>query len=91
MMREKKEEIAKREGLEKASDEYILRLIYYELGDSDFCVKTVGDVTKKLKAIKLQKDKYKFLKDNILIRSKGYGWKSWESKWSGGGKKFTVA
>ena len=89
-MRQKKEEIAKQEGLEKAEDEYIERLIYHSMWDSDACWKTLSDVNDGLKRLKYKKDKFEALRNNILIRYKGFGWEDWKTPWSKNGRKLSI-
>ena len=72
-MKEEKEDIAKLKENEKTTDEYIESLIYHAMYDSDACWKTVGDVTSGLKKLQYKKHKKQALKDNIMIRYKGFG------------------
>ena len=58
--------------------------------DSDACWKTVSDVTNGLKRLKYQKDKFEALRNNILIRYKGFQWDDWKTQWSRDGKKLSV-
>ena len=81
-MKEEKEEIAKLNQNEKATDDYIESLIYHAMYNSDACWKTVADVTSGLKKLKFKKDKKQALKDNILIRYRGFGWEEWHTTWS---------
>ena len=52
----------KREGLEKATDEFIQYLIYRHMWDSDRRWKTSGEVKKEVRALKVKKEK-EFNKD----------------------------
>ena len=89
-MRKLKEKTAKKEGLEKSSDAYIEALIYHSMGKSDATWNAISEVTKGLKNLRYQKDKYQALKDNIQIRYRGYGWEHWKTPWSSGGRKLTI-
>ena len=89
-MRKLKEEIAKKEGLEKSSDAYIEALIYHSMGKSDATWNAISEVTKGLKNLRYQKDKFQALKDNIQVWYRGYGWEHWKTPWSSGGRKLTI-
>ena len=53
----KRDELAKEEGLEKATDEYIECLIFHRMWLSDRCWKTVAEVRSGIKALRYKKDK----------------------------------
>jgi hypothetical protein len=86
--RREKEEVAKQKGLADAEEEYIDRMLYRQMYDSDACWKTARDVDSGIKKLKYQKDKKSSLKDNIMIRIKGLGWGDdldYKAQWSSGG------
>ena len=89
-MRLIKEELAKKKGLEKASDVYITRLVFHAMWDSDACMKTVGEVTEKLKKMKTKKDKKRTLKDNFDIRYHGFGWDDWKQNMSKNNTAYSI-
>jgi len=76
--KKKKEELARAEGMEKASNAYLDAMIYHSKWGTDACWETIGGVTKGLKNLNWQKDKYQALKDKILIRFRGFGWEHWK-------------
>ena len=63
----------KKEGLEKAGNEFIECLIYRRMWDSDRWWKTAAEVRRGVKQFKYNKDKDQGLKDNIMMRFKGFG------------------
>ena len=80
------------ESLKKASEDYINELYYFRMGNSDACWK--GDprvVAKELGKLKSEAAKYHAIKENIMIRVKGYGWEWCKHPWSKNGHKYTVA
>jgi hypothetical protein len=85
-----RDELVKREGLEKASHAYIECLIYHRMYHSDRCWKTAAQVKKVMKSLKLKKDKEAALRDNINMRFKGLGFKEAHTTWSKNGKKKTL-
>ena len=72
-LKRRREEIAKEEVLEKATDEYIECLIYHWMWDFEQCWKTVPEVRAGVKALKFKTHKEEALKDNIQMRFKGMG------------------
>ena len=89
-MKRKKDNLAKKKGVENSTDLFIESLIYYGMGESEACWKTLQDVVWGLKGLKYQKDQYQGLKDNILICYKGYGWAHWKTPWSHHGKLLSI-
>ena len=81
------EKLIKKQGLEKASNEYIGCLIYHKLWNSDRCWKTPAEVQKGVKALIYKKDKEEVLKDNLQMRFKRFGWEEEHSTWSENGRK----
>ena len=93
-MKRLKEEAAKKQGLEDAEDEYVEALILHGMYNSEACWKTLEDVTTGLRSMQFKYQKVDALKENILIRTKGFGgeWsEKFHTNWSKGGKTLTVA
>jgi hypothetical protein len=70
-----KVEIARELGDKKAAEKTIERIFFRNLYYSEYCMK--GDpkvVAQKLKQLKLESAKRDALKNNIYIRTKGFGW-----------------
>ena len=89
-IRKQKDELAKQKGLENANDEYMDALIYHAMYDTPVCWKTAQEVTAGLKSLTTKKDKYEYLKNNIQIRYKGFGWEDWKTKWSNAGVQVSI-
>ena len=86
-----KEELAKQKNMENATEAYIEGLYYRAMYDSEACAK--GDVKRVNEILnKLTSDtaKYNFLKENIKIRVKGFGWEWCHHAWSKGNRKYTI-
>jgi hypothetical protein len=66
-MKWKKDDLAKKKGMENSTNMFIGSLVYYGMGEPEACWKTLQDVVLGLKGLKYQKDQYQGLKDNILI------------------------
>jgi hypothetical protein len=66
-MKRKKDDLAKKKGMENSTDMFIESLVYYGMGELEACRETLQDVVWGLKGITFQKDQYQGLKDNILI------------------------
>ena len=62
-----------REGLDKATDEFIQCLNYRQMRGSDRRWKIAGEVKKEVRALKLKKEKESGLNDNIQMHCKGLG------------------
>ena len=58
--------------------------------DSDAYWKTLSDVNDGLKRLKYQKDKLEALRNNVLIRYKGFGWEDWKTPWSKNGRRVSI-
>ena len=83
-----KEKLLKKEGMEKATDQYIECLIYHRMWISERCWKTPAEVRAGVRALEFKKDKEEALKDNIRIRWLGMGWvEEAETSWSKNGVK----
>jgi hypothetical protein len=81
-MKQKKDNPAKKKGMEILTYVFIKSLVHYGMGESEACWKTLQDIVWSLKGLKYQKDQYQRLKDNILTRYKGYGWTHRKTPWS---------
>jgi hypothetical protein len=86
-----KEELIKEKGLEKATEDYIDALYYYQMYFSPACWKTDPKiVATELKKLTSENMRYSALKENILIRVKGMSWEWCRHAWSKDGKKYSV-
>ena len=86
-----KEELIKEKGLEKATEEYIDALYYYQMYFSPACWKTDPKiVAKELKKLTSESMRYSALKENITIRVKGLSWEWCRHAWSKDGRKYSV-
>jgi hypothetical protein len=86
-----KEELIKEKNLEKATEEYIDALYYYQMNFLPACWKTDPKiVATELKKLTLETMRYSALKENITIRVKGLGWEWCHHAWSKDGKKYSV-
>jgi hypothetical protein len=86
-----KEELIKEKNLERAIEEYIDALYYYQMYFSPACWK--GDpkiVATELKKLTSETMRYSALKENIMIRVKGLSWERCHHAWSKDGKKYSV-
>ena len=89
--RRRKEELAKEQNMQKATDEYIEACYYHMMYNSDACWK--GDqrvVACELKKLTSTTAKLDALKENIKIRWKGFNWDWCQHAWSKDGRKYTV-
>jgi hypothetical protein len=86
-----KEELIKEKGLEKATEEYIDALYYYQMYFSAACWKTDPKiVATELKKLTPENMRYSALKENIMIRVKGVSWEWCHHAWSKDGRKYSV-
>ena len=86
-----KEELIKEKGLEKATEEYIDTLYYYQMYFSAACGKTDPKiVATELKKLTSENMRYSALKENIMIRVKGMSWEWCRHAWSKDGKNYSV-
>ena len=70
-----KVEIARELGEKKAAEKRIERKFFRKLYDSEYCMKDDPKVVaQKLKQLKSESAKRDALKNNIYIRTKGFGW-----------------
>ena len=90
--RHAKEQLAKEKNLARATEEYIEGTYLIHMYHSDACVK--GDpklVTKMLKKLGSETAQYNFLKCNINIRVRGFGWSWAHHAWSKDGSRYSVS
>ena len=86
-----KEELIKEKSLEKATEEYIDALYYYQMYFSTVCWKNDPMiVATELKKLTSETMRYSALKENIMIRVKGLSWEWCHHAWSKDGKKYSV-
>ena len=85
-----KEEMIKEKGLQKATEEYIDAIYYYNMYKSSGCWKSANEVNRGLRQLQTKKDKYESIKENINIRVKGFGWTQFRQSWSKDGKQHSV-
>jgi len=86
-----KEELIKEKGLEKATEEDIDALYYYQMYFSAACWKTDPKiVVTELKKLTPENMRYSALKENIMIRVKGVSWEWCCHAWSKDGRKYSV-
>jgi hypothetical protein len=86
-----KEEIIREKNLEKATEEYIDALYYYQMYFSPACWKTDPTVVaKELKKLTSETMKYSALKENKTIRVKEMSWEWCRHAWSKDSKKFSA-
>ena len=89
--KQRKEEIRKEKNMEKATEEFIEALYYHRMYNSDACWKgSVIRVTKGLKQLTSETARYDALKENIMIRVKGFGWEWARHAWTKNKRKYTV-
>ena len=62
-----------REGLDKATDEFIQCLNYRQMRGSDRRWKIAGEVKKEVRALKLKKEKESDIKENTEMKYNGLG------------------
>jgi hypothetical protein len=73
--RREKEEMIKAKNMEKATEELIEAMYYYTMYSSAACWKdNVRIANSELKKITSKTARYDALKENIMIRVKGFGW-----------------
>ena len=75
-----------------ASEEFIDGMYYYKMYFSDACWKDdPKNVATNLNRLKSDTARYNALKENILIRVKGFGWDWCKHAWSKNGTKYIIA
>ena len=79
-----------REGLEKATDQFIQCLIYRQMWDSNWRWKTNSKVKKEFRYLKLNKEKESGLEENTQMRYKGLGRVEAKTTWYKNGKKNNI-
>ncbi len=86
-----KEDLIKEKNLQKATEENIAALYYYQMYFLSACWKTDPKiVATELKKLTLETMRYSALKENITIRVKGLSWEWCHHAWSKDGKKYSV-
>ena len=89
--RREKEELAKQKNMEKATDEYIEAAYLIKMYHSDAGIRDdPKNVTKMLDSLPTKKAKYEALRENILMRSKGFGWEWAHHAWSKDGHTYST-
>jgi hypothetical protein len=89
--RKEKEDVLREKGLEKASEEYIDAVYYHRMYNSYACWKNDPKVvTKELAKLSSDRAKYRAIKENIMIRVKGFGWDWCKHPWSKDNRKYSV-
>ena len=92
----KKEEIMKKEGMEKATEAAIDAHYYWSMYDSDYCVKgDVRNVKQSVNKLSSETRKIEFLKEQVRIRTVGLGWTkgcepNYDTKWTENKRKKTL-
>ncbi len=77
--------------MERGKEENIDALYYHWMYDSPACWKNdVRVVTNELKKLTSKSTKYAALKENIMIRVKGFNWEWCQHAWSKDGRKYSV-
>ena len=90
--RQKKDEIARQENMDRVSEEYIEAMYLINMYHSDACIKDdPKNVTAVLNKLKSKTAKMRALKTNISIRVKGFGWQWAHTHWLKGGNNYSVA
>ena len=75
-----------------ATEEFIDGLYYYSMYFPEACWKDDYQVVAiNLSRLNSDTARYNALKENILIRVKGFGWDWCKHAWSKNGKKYTIA
>ena len=86
-----KQEILRKQGMNKSSEAFIDSLYYFEMYSSLSCWKTTSEVNRELKRLKSNTSKLNALKENIRIRVLGLGWTDLSTPWSKSGICLTVS
>ena len=86
-----RENLKKERNMEKASEEFIEAIYYYWMYYSDACWKgSVSRVKQGLKRLATKTGKYEALKENIMMRVKGFGWEWAKHAWSKNNRQYTI-
>ena len=89
--RREKEEMIKAKNMEKATEELIEAMYYYTMYSLAACWKdNVRIVDSELKKITSETARYDALKENIMIRVKGFGWDWCKHAWSKNGRRYSI-
>ena len=86
-----KEEVAKQKTLDGMSEEYIEAAVLIKMYHSDAGIKDdPKNVSKVINDLPTKTAKYDALKQNILMRSQGFGWDWAHHAWSKNGRDYSV-
>ena len=86
-----KEDIKKEKNMEKATELYIEAIYYFRMYDSLACWKgSVKRVDEGLKRLTSETARYEALKENIMMRVKGFGWEWAKHAWTKNKRKYSV-
>jgi len=85
-VKQKKMELAKEKNMESATESYIDALYYIAMYGSDKCARDLKTVEEILKRLPSDAQRYVFLKENITIYVKGFGWDEYKHAWSKNGR-----
>ena len=86
-----KEELARQKNMDSAAEEYIEAAILIKMYNSSAGIKDdPTNVTRVLKTLPTKTAKYEALKQNILMRTKGFGWDWAHHAWSKNGRDYSV-
>lgn len=87
--RRRKEEIALERKLNEAQSEFIVAIYFHEQFHSPRCWRTVEEAGENFSALESEGQRLKGVKEQILIRYLGLGWKEAHHPWSKEGKVFS--
>ena len=87
-VKRKKKKIAQEKKLEAAQKDFITASYFWQQYDSPRCWKTAEEAMDNFENLKTKKDKFKYVKEQILIRYLGLAWKEAYHPWSKGGKTY---
>mmetsp|Transcript_29604 Transcript_29604/g.62781 ORF Transcript_29604/g.62781 Transcript_29604/m.62781 type:complete len:567 (+) Transcript_29604:520-2220(+) len=86
-----RENIKREKNMEKASEQYIEAIYYHRMYDSMACWKgSTARVSTGLKKLTSETARYEALKENIMVRVKGFGWEWAKHAWTKDKRKYTV-
>ena len=89
---EEKEQLIRELNLHNATEAYIDAIYYYKMYHSATCLKgiTPSEVQNQIQGLPSKKAKLRVLKENLLMRRKGFGWKKVDIAWSKDCRQFTI-
>ncbi len=85
----RKEEIALERKIDQAQSEYIIAIYFYEQYHSKQCWATVEEATNIYQQLPTESSRLNAVKEQILIRYLGLGWKEAHHPWSSQGEMYT--